>query len=1124
MDAIASIKQKLQAYRKKFYLNRMIRGGVILLLLLSSLFIGFVVFEAFLWLSPGVRTALFYTLLASAAGVAGAMIIYPATKYFAIGPSISDEEAARLIGKHFPEVDDKLLNLLQLNGQSTADDALLRAAIEQKTAELQPVPFAAAVNLQPNWRLARWIGVPIGILLLLLAINPAAISDGTLRFLRYNEHFNPPPPFRVKVPNHPKELVDGNSHTINIQLSGNELPGELYIYIKKDKDLDFQRYSLDKENTVRYQYTFKNVHQNFAYYIGNELHGSGQFKTQILKRPSIGNFYVVLNYPNYTGRATDTLTRNVGDFSALQGTQATWYFQFKGPVEKARVKMGENYPIRLSEADLQQGQFSKQLMEPTAYTVLLQSARNVQNADTIQYNIEIVPDKYPSVTIRQPAADIGLPRTGIVPLEADFSDDYGFSRAAFFYRFTKSDDPTKLSREYRSENLQVPRGENLASIFRKIDFFRLGAEQGDEIEYFVRVWDNDAVNGAKSATSTIRKITYRSVNDQYDEINQTTEEINRELNEMFRDAKENFEQLEQVRESLLNKQNLSYEDRRQLQEVMQKQQQLQRRMQELSQKMEEKQQAAEQNELFTEQTQEKLEKLREMMEEMADTEAMKRLQEMQERLRNMNRQQMQNELENMEDQQKQMEENIERTMELLRQLQVDEKVQEMIRKLEEMKQRQEMLQDRLEGAQTPEERQQTQQKQEELRGDMQQLQQDLQELSDLKQQTRTPDPDKMEELQQMNEEIQQEMNKAGQQMQQGKKGKAGQSQQNAREKMEQMQEQLTQMQMDTEMEQAMENYEDLRALLENLITLSFDEEALRDELKSLNPRDPTVVEVARKQDKISEDFEMLEDSLRALAQRTMEIEQFVMEEVQQIRHNLRKTKEHLDEDQTAVATSKQHSVMTGLNRLANMLVESLDQMQQQMRQMQGMSGACKKPGSSNPSMQQLSKQQQQLNQQLQQMMNQMKQGQQNGQGQMQKLQQMAEEQARIRQQLQEMYKRLQENGEEGGLGNLGNISDQMQDSEEEMRNKELTQELLMRQQQILNRMLDYDKAMREREFDNQREGQQASDYENTPPAELEEEELEQRIRREQFSRNKYRYTPTYRDLIDQYYQLLGKQQ
>ena len=118
MADLSLIKHKLQAYRRKYYLNQIIRGGLLLTLLFLSLFVLIVWSESVLWLSTGWRTGLFWGLVLSALGVFGWFIAIPLGKYLNLSGGMSDAQAARLIGKHFPNVSDKLNNLLELSGRS----------------------------------------------------------------------------------------------------------------------------------------------------------------------------------------------------------------------------------------------------------------------------------------------------------------------------------------------------------------------------------------------------------------------------------------------------------------------------------------------------------------------------------------------------------------------------------------------------------------------------------------------------------------------------------------------------------------------------------------------------------------------------------------------------------------------------------------------------------------------------------------------------------------------------------------------------------------------------------------------------------------------------------------------
>ena len=82
---------------------------------------------------------------------------------------------------------------------------------------------------------------------------------------------------------------------------------------------------------------------------------------------------------------------------------------------------------------------------------------------------------------------------------------------------------------------------------------------------------------------------------------------------------------------------------------------------------------------------------------------------------------------------------------------------------------------------------------------------------------------------------------------------------------------------------------------------------------------------------------------------------------------------------------------------------------------------------------------------------------------------MAAEQAAIREQVRQMQDAM--NGEKGNKGGNGleGLQQEMEKIEEDLLNKEITEETLMRQEKILTRLLQAENAERERELDEQRE-------------------------------------------------------
>ena len=79
--------------------------------------------------------------------------------------------------------------------------------------------------------------------------------------------------------------------------------------------------------------------------------------------------------------------------------------------------------------------------------------------------------------------------------------------------------------------------------------------------------------------------------------------------------------------------------------------------------------------------------------------------------------------------------------------------------------------------------------------------------------------------------------------------------------------------------------------------------------------------------------------------------------------------------------------------------------------------------------------------------------------------------------LRKMMQQIMQNGG-GDPGQMKNTMKDMEQTETELVNKQITQETMKRQQAILTKMLEYEKAEKEREQDNKRESKEAKNEEN----------------------------------------------
>jgi low affinity Fe/Cu permease len=236
---------------------------------------------------------------------------------------------------------------------------------------------------------------------------------------------------------------------------------------------------------------------------------------------------------------------------------------------------------------------------------------------------------------------------------------------------------------------------------------------------------------------------------------------------------------------------------------------------------------------------------------------------------------------------------------------------------------------------------------------------------------------------------------------------------------------------------------------------------------------------------------MVEDSLLALSKRQAMIENFVNREIRDINNNTTMALESMQNRAVAMAASKQQYVMTSVNNLALLLSESLKNMEQTL----SMNASGKfpkgnpKPGQGKNSMKSMRQMQEKLNEQMEKLREgrQPSPGKEGEQGQSGKAK-MSEQLARIAAQQEALRKMLQKYSEE--LQKTGDVNQQglqkaiqeMEKTETDLVNKRINKETMKRQQEILTRLLESEKAEMKREQQERRESNEGKELPKPDPA------------------------------------------
>lgn len=1065
---------KLDQFIRRYYKNQIIRGIIYSVALLLLFFLVISLLEYLGHFGIMVRTILFYGFMAGIAFILGKFIAVPMFKLYRIGQTISHEQAAEIIGKHFPEIRDKLLNTLQLHRiREAMSKDLIEASINQRIKHLRPVPFHMAVNIRENRRYIKYALFPLAILLVLLVASPGMIKEPTQRIVRHRVYFERELPFSVWIENDELKALKNEDFLLTIGVSGEEIPDEMYL------EMEGQTLKLTRERNFRFHYLFRNVQRNIRFHILADRYRSEASEILVIPRPLIERFEISVDNPSYTGKKDEVL-ENRGDIIVPEGARVTWKF-FTTDTDSLLFCMdGEQTMLKLGNKDV--FEYERLCTNSGYYSVHTMNAF-VKDPDSLFYTVTVVPDLYPSILVEEYRDSIYDNR---LYFRGNIKDDYGFTHLYFKYE-KKGMDAKAVRPADSSYTLGLNAGQTQQAFYHFFDVTSIPLAPGDEIDYYFEVWDNDAVNGSKAgrtARMTFRVPSMDEIEDRTEEANET---IKDEMETILMDLNSIQKEMEDLHRKLIENENLTWQEQQKMEQLLERQQDLQQSLEDIKMRNIEK---AVQEQQYKEVDPELLEKQRELerlFEEILTDDIKKLFEELQKMMDQLDKEKINEMLERMKWANEDIEEQLDRSLELFKRLEFEKKLAETIDKLDKLAEEQEEL-----AEETDQSRDASTNdligNQEKIEEKFDQISKDLDELQELNQDLE--DPNKLEDTDDEEQGIKEDIELSKGELEQNKRNKASKSQKSASDKMKKLSSSLMNMMSAIQSQSLGEDIWKLREILENLIQISFDQEDLMDELRITGRNSPKYNEIVQEQKKIRDDLVMVEDSLFALSKRQSGIQPIVQREINQIDNRIEMTLDDMVNKRVNNALANQQYVMTSVNNLALLLAEALQNMQEQMSQMNANSqggASCPNPGSGSPSMSNMRQLQEQLNRQLEQLKRGMEQGKGNQPMGMpswsEQLARMAAQQEAIRQQMQQYMEGLKEQGI-GDDGDMRQMIEDMERTETDIVNKMITEETLMRQKEIMTRLLESEKAERMREMEEKRESEEAKSQKISNPEEF----------------------------------------
>ncbi|MBA6313837.1 hypothetical protein [Cellulophaga baltica] len=904
MTALDQIKNNLRAFVKSYYTAQLLRGFILFLALGSLVLFLVLGFEYFLWLGSKVRLGFLISILLVEFYLLYRFIIVPLIYLFQLKNGLTDKQAANSIGKHFPEIDDRLSNLLDLEANDEQSE-LLVASIHQRAEELKPFNFSKAIDFSKSFSYAKWIAIPLFIFSVIYFFGDIrSFFQSYQRVINYDLAYAKPAPFNFVLLNDDLLALQNESTLISVETIGDLQPEAIAI------NLAGEEYLMKNNNGV-FQYEIKSPKESFTFYFSANGFTSNSYNFKVIKTPTILDFILELSYPKYTHKNKETLS-GVGSATVLEGTKVSWKVA-TADTDRLLFKGVDTIQDFMSSAA---GMFSlsKAVYNSLKYSIST-SNKNVSDFENLEYSFEVVKDEFPKITVIERKDSLVHNKAYY---SGNLSDDYGVSSLKLYYFNIVSPDSI-MSLELLKPNSPVssfyytfPSGINIVS--------------GNSYAYYFQVSDNDQVNGSKHSKSQTFTTTMLGDNQLKNKELESQQAIISSLDKTVEKLKNQTKAMEELSGYQKEKSSLSFNDKSKLNSLLQKHELQENQMQKFSKQLKDNLNKANKDDGLNKLLQERLE--RQELQAKKNKELIESLKKVADKI---NKEDLSKRLDDLAKNQKSGQRNLEQLLELTKRYYVTEAASQLSKDLDELS-RKEMALAKSKLNDIP-----SKADQEKINELFRSASNKLEELKKDNNNLKKPislgiekwDTDSLtKDLNNISEQLDKESN--GQ-----KSSSSSARQKSAAEKIKELSEALSESSSTSGGSNVTEDAEVLRQILDNLVIFTFKQEAMIDDLSDNENAFANTSKVILKQQELKTLCAHVDDSLFALSLRVPEISETINREVTELYYNLDNVVENLSESRIYQSVSYQKYVLNSGNILSDLLANILDNMQESMKSGKG---------------------------------------------------------------------------------------------------------------------------------------------------------------------------------------------
>ncbi len=1049
--------EKLDRFIRKYYQNQLLRGSLLGIILAFSYFIIISYSEYLLYFSVPFRTFLAIFSCVFFGILLFRLILLPLVGLLRIGKRISYRQAIGIITNHFPEVQDRLVNTLELTELSekngTLNNSLLVASINQRIESIRLIPFRKAISFKSNISFVKYLLIIAIAIVSGYIFMPDMYSASTNRLVHFRQEYSPPADFKFVMDTSLMKVVRGSDFNLKVATEGKYVPADVYLIYGGNQFL------LKKEKGNTFSYAFRNLNSDVSFYLKAGKVISKTYQIELLSKPGIKAFNLLIKAPAYTNIPSKK-EESLGDVSVPEGSLLQWSFE-ADDASNIQMFLKDSVHLINSKKASPNYQFSKEIRQKTSYRIYLDND-HFKNLQYANYKIDVIPDLYPQINVSSLQDSVltsGYYFKGII------KDDYAFSKLRFCYILNDQIPvyiPISINRKLSSQEFYF------AFDFTSVDF-----TEGSQIQYYFEVFDNDAVNSPKMTRSQQYSFLIPDSKQLYD-LNTTIQDSIANQIEQGIDLSQSIQDdIKRMQKNLLDGMGDKWQQQQMFQEIEEKKKNLDQLLNQI------KKENGKKNQLMNSMGKkdslllEKQKQIDQLLENVMDDDLKKLFEEFNKLAEEFKPEEL-NKLGNkiqmsFDDFQKQMDRNLS----LLERYDIELRMNQIADRIEKLADHQDEISTL---AKKEGEKMKSQQLEDKKKWD--DLQNDLKKL--LEKNSGINDPYQFDDSSDDVQEISEKMKETENLLENGKNSKATKNMKGTSKMQKALSQKLKNNLAQSVGAQLSVDIDNLIRLMNNLIDFSFQQEDLITDYKRIDYRNPLFVKMIEQQAVLKEEYILIQDSLLSLSSHSPQVAALIGNRIFDISDYLDQILEFANNRRKVQANIAQQKALTEVNELALFLSEALKQLMEQMANaMPGDQIGDKKGG--KPSFSGMKSEQQSLKKMLEQMIQEMKDG--NGKpGSKEKLGKFLQKQEMFQQNLREILQK-------GGIGDeseniLREIMKMIDKTEVEVSNFSINSNTLKRQNRIISRLLKAENAQREKDFEKKRESKSGNYLKLSNPTEI----------------------------------------